>query len=80
MNVKDGSLVLTLINNNGVTKEVVGPDILDQRAIQDVKVKYTGKNKVLEVRDWMTGEKLKTSGEQMVTIAPGDIAVIEFVL
>lgn len=80
MNVKNGSLVLTLINNKGVTKPTEGQEIIDQTKIQDIKIRYTGKNSVLEVRDWFTGETLKKSGEQTVTLAPGDMAVIEFVV
>lgn len=80
MNVKEGSLVLTLINNNGVTKETSGLEKFDLTQTQDVKITYTGGNKVLEVRDWLSGEKLSSDAEQTITLAPGDIKVIEFVV
>ncbi len=81
MNVRDGSLVLTIFNNEGCHRE--GPSELataDEAATQTITVKYTGTNKVLEVRDWVTGELLPTSGEQTLVIGPGDLAVVEFVL
>ena len=80
MNVKNGSLVLTLINNKGVTKPTEGQEIIDQTKIQDIKIRYTGGNTVLEVRDWFSGETLSKSSEQSLSLAPGDMAVIEFVV
>ncbi|MBQ8683541.1 MAG: hypothetical protein IJ518_03375 [Clostridia bacterium] len=80
LNVKDGSLVLTLINNNGVYKEYDKAAAFDDNETLFVNVTYTGSNKVLEVRDWMTGEKRPAAKEQLVELGPGDIAVLEFVV
>ncbi|MBQ9859197.1 MAG: hypothetical protein IJO76_00775 [Clostridia bacterium] len=80
VNVTDDSLILTLINNEGVFKTYDSAEVVDKSKTKTVNVKYTGSEEVTEVCDWMTGEKLKTSKEQTITVAPGDIAVIEFVL
>ena len=80
LNVKDGSLVLTLINNNGVYKAYDSPIQFDESKTLFVNVSYTGSGKVLEVRDWISGKKLTASADQMVELGPGDIAVLEFVV
>lgn len=80
LNVKDGSLVLTLINNHGVYKEYDKAVQLDPSETLYVNVAYTGGGKLLEVRDWMTGQKRPTDKEQLVELGPGEIAVLEFVV
>lgn len=80
LNIKDGSLVLTIINNEGVEKPDLDLAIEDANATQTINIHYTGSNKVLEVRDWITGELLPTSGDQTVTIGPEDLVILEFVL
>lgn len=80
LNIKDGSLVLTIINNEGVDKPTLDLAIEDANATQTIDIHYTGTNKVLEVRDWITGELLPASGDQTVTIGPEDLVILEFVL
>lgn len=80
VNVKEGSLVLTVINNEGIYKRPATPVQLDDNWTQEVTVTYTGSGKVLEVRDWMTGEARKTDSTQTFTLKPGGVAVLEFVV
>jgi len=80
VNVKDNSLVLTLINNEGVYKAYNTAEVVDGSKTKHVNITYTGTQKVTAVKDWMTGKKLSTSKSQSVELAPGGIAVIEFVL
>ena len=80
INVKDGSLVLTLINNKGVSKAPSQPVVIDEAGRQEVTVTYTGPYEVLEVRDWITGGKLPAQAAQTVVLNPGELAVLEFVV
>ncbi len=79
-NVKDGSVILTLINNEGVSKHYNKPVEIDSAAAQNVKIEYTGKGKVLEVRNILTDEVLPADKCQNVNIGPGDIAILEFIV
>lgn len=80
VNVKDNGFVLTLINNEGVFKAYDSAETVDNSRTKYVNVTYTGKGKVTAVKDWISGKKLTASKEQSVTLAPGEIAVIEFVI
>ncbi|MBQ8684537.1 MAG: hypothetical protein IJ518_08520 [Clostridia bacterium] len=80
VNVKDGSLVLTLINNDGSVKYPTTAVQTDPTKAKEVTVRYTGDGEVLAVRDWMLGEPLEPSAEQVIVIGPGDLAILEFVI
>lgn len=80
VNVKDNGFVLTLINNDGVFKAYDSAETVDKSQTKYVNVTFTGKQKIAQVKDWMSGKKRNTSKEQTVTLAPGEVAVIEFVL
>jgi len=79
VNIKDGSVVVTLINNLGVEKYANQPTRFDDSQTQTVTVTYTGGNRVLEVRDWITDNTLAKNKTQTLVLGPGDIQVIEFV-
>ncbi len=78
--VKDGSLVVTVINNEGIDKPYNQPVTIDETARQTVTLTYTGDKPVQQVRDWITDELLPTDKTQTLSIGPGDVAIIEFVL
>lgn len=80
VNVKEGSLVLTLINNDGSVKYPTTPVETDPAQTKEITVRYTGDGDVKEVRDWITGESLEASKEQVFVIGPGDLTVVEFVI
>jgi len=78
INVKNESIILTLINNEGVKKESRMLPIIDQSKSQAIDIVYKGKSTVKWVKDLRTGQMLTTSANQTVTIAPGDLAIYEF--
>ena len=79
VNIKDGSVVVTLINNSGVSKVNNSPIQYDYSQTQTITVTYTGGNRLLEVRDWITDSTLSTDTTQTLVLAPGEIEIIEFV-
>ncbi|MBQ9859196.1 MAG: hypothetical protein IJO76_00770 [Clostridia bacterium] len=80
VNVNDKGFVLTLINNDGVFKAYDSAETVDKSHTKYVNVTYTGKGTVKAAKDWISGNQLSASKEQTVTLAPGGIAVIEFVV
>ena len=80
VNVKDGSLIVTVINNNGVTKERLGDPVVDPSAAIDLTVTYTGDEPVKQVKELYYGEPVDADGDAVrVTVGPGDYRVLEFV-
>lgn len=80
VNVKDGSLFITLINNDGVTKTFTEKPVVDNSKTKTVTVTYTGSLTPKSVRDIYNGTDLKLSGKKTtVTIGPGESAILEFV-
>lgn len=80
VNVKDGSLLVTLINNDGVTKTSAAQPVVDSGKAKTVTVSYTGPLTPKSVRDIYNGKTLSLSGKgTTVTVGPGEVAVLEFV-
>ena len=77
-NVKDGGLVVTVINNEGVHHKYNEPVEIDASAAQTVTVTYTGERPVLAVTDWLTDEARPASAVQTLEIPAGGVAVLEF--
>ncbi len=79
INVKNGSLILTVINNDGHRnrREDGGP-VIDESKTKELTISYTGNLKVKRVSEWWYGEKLTSNNEIKVTLTPGDAKVIEF--
>ena len=80
VNVKDGSLIVTLINNNGVTKTAREKAVIDSRKAQQVTVKYIGglaPNSV--VKDLYNNNSYTLSNKSVtLRIPPGECVVLEF--
>jgi hypothetical protein len=70
--------ILTIVNNDGVTKEGSNPPAIDSTKTQTINVFYNGKKTVKWVKDLRTGSYLPTQNNQTITIGPGDLAVLEF--
>ncbi len=81
LNIKNGSIILAVFNNKGVTKSrrEAKPETIDASQTQEITIEYTGPYDVLQVRNLMTDEVLETNKVQNVTIGPGDLIVLEFV-
>ena len=78
--VKDGGLVVTVINNEGIHHKYNEPVEIDETAAQTVTVTYTGDKPVMAVRDWLTDAELPAAAVQRVEIPAGGVAVLEFIL
>lgn len=78
--VKENSLVVTVINNEGVTHAYNQPVEIDESAAQTVTVRYTGDKPVTAVTDWLTDAGLPADAVQTVEIPAGGVAVMEFEL
>ena len=81
VNVKDGSLILTLINNEGVTKVYNEAPVTDESKAKTLTVTYTGDAAIKQVKELYYGEAVNMSGNTLtVTVGPGDCKVLEFML
>ncbi len=80
VNVKDGSLIVTLINNNGVTKKPSVAPVIDNSKAVDLTVTYTGNLPIKQVKDLSTGKTQSFSGKSVnVNVGAGGYKVLEFV-
>ncbi|MBQ8684506.1 MAG: hypothetical protein IJ518_08355 [Clostridia bacterium] len=80
VNVKDGSLIVTVINNDGVEKKWNEQPTFDQSKAMNLDITYTGKLKIKQVKELFYGEKVTQSGNKVSTcLWPGDYRVFEFV-
>ncbi len=80
VNVKNGSLIVTVINNTGVTKEPNKKEVVDSSKSINLTVKYTGKLAVQKVNELYYSKTEKVSGNAVnVTLGPGEYKVLEFV-
>ena len=79
VNFKDGTMYVTLINNEGVTKEFHEEEVVDFGKYKTVSVTYTGPYTVKACTDVYGGEEVYLSGETAkVTVKPGSCVVLEF--
>lgn len=79
INIKDGSIIVTLINNKGVRKPFYEPEQLDETQSVQLQLAYTGEASVSEVRELCSGESVMASGGTVdVTLGPGEYKVFEF--
>ncbi len=80
VNVKNGSLIVTVINNKGVTKSARSEVRVDNSQTVNLKVKYTGNLAIQKVNELYAGKTQKVSGNAVdVTLGPGEYKVLEFV-
>ena len=82
INRNENGWVVTLINNNGVFKPQQGMAQVDRRAYVTATISLKGKP-IQAATDWTNGKDLKVNSEQngvTISIAPGDISIIELQL
>jgi hypothetical protein len=82
VNVKDGSVYVTLINNDGVTKEPRRKPLIDDSRGRTVSAHYQGAFHVRSVTDIKNHRScsLQNGADVTITIPPGEAAVLEFTL
>ncbi len=79
INIKDGTMYVTLINNEGFTKVPGKNPVMDMSKTKNVTVTYTGDLAIKEIKEIYTNAAVKQSGNAAsVTVKPGDVAVLEF--
>lgn len=81
INVRDGALLLTLINNDGVTKRAQSATQIDETKAVELEIVYTGGHELRGVSDIYNGTPLTLYGNKVsITIPSGSAAVLEFLL
>lgn len=80
VNMTDDSVIVTVFNNEGITNKNNEVEKMDPTKVVTLTVEYTGIGTVSQVNDWFSGETLEKNQKQTLTIGPGDLAIIEFVL
>jgi hypothetical protein len=82
VNVKAGSVYVTLINNDGVTKEPRSKPVIDASQSRAVSVSYRGKSRVNSVTDIKNHQTLalKHGTDVALSIPAGQVAILEFSL
>ena len=80
VNIKDGVVYVTLINNDGVTKEPKKKPVVDVSKRKSVVVSYRGQSSVQEVKDIKNNRQcsLDNGREVTVTIPAGELAILQF--
>ena len=79
VNVKDGTFYVTVINNEGLTKNAWGSPATDSSKAKTLTVTYTGKaslNKIKEI--WRERTVTVNGNSATLTLKPGEAAVLEF--
>lgn len=80
-NVKDNTIYVTLINNDGVTKTGYGEADVESSKDSEVTVSYNGVHNVASVTEVYECAALKTMGKQAtITVPAGEIRILEFKL
>jgi hypothetical protein len=80
-NVKDNTIYVTLINNDGVTKTGDSAAKVDSKKASKVTVSYNGVHNVASVTEVYECDALETMGNQAtITVPAGEIRILEFKL
>lgn len=80
VNERDHSLLVTLINNDGVTKAPKEKPVVDPAKRRAVTIHYQGARTIRSVRDIKNNQGcfLRDGSDVRVVLPPGQIAVLEF--
>ena len=81
INVKDNTLYLTLINNNGITKNGYSAVVVDESKAVDLQIKLIQNYSVESVSDIYNSTPLQFDNQTVsLTLPAGGVAVLEFKL
>ncbi len=80
VNVRPDSLLVTLINNRGVTKAPRSKPVVDTSKAVDVSVHYTAAGQIGRVHDIKRNQPcaVSNSSEVAIRLAAGELAILEF--
>ncbi len=79
VNIKNGSVIVTLINNEGWTKAPGVAPSIDSSKKKEVTVTYTGDLAVKSIKEIYGKTKITVNGKAATaTVKPGEIKVLEF--
>ncbi|MBY0589291.1 hypothetical protein K2X85_19120 [bacterium] len=80
VNIKTGSVFVTLINNEGVTKEPRQKPKVDPAKSKTVNVRFNGLSRVQTVKDIKNDRvcEIHNGTEVTITLPPGELAILEF--
>jgi hypothetical protein len=80
VNVRAGRIYVTLINNEGVTKEPRKPAVVDPTKHRTVTVTSPGNLRVRSVKDIKNHQpcRLQDGNRVEITVAAGGLAILEF--
>ncbi len=80
VNVKDGSMIVTVINNDGVEKMHYQMPTFDDSKVKDITITYTGKTPLKSVKELFYHETVKQNGNTVSAhLEAGGYRVFEFV-
>lgn len=79
VNIKDGTMYVTLMNNDGFTKKATEEPVIDLSKTVDVTVTYTGEHTAFTVSEIFEKSSVCQNGNAVtVTVGPGECRVLEF--
>ena len=80
VNVTEGSLILTLINNDGYYYNHTTGEMVDSGKEKKLTVSYTGGAQVKAVKELWTAEVFPAADTLEISVPPGEAAILEFSL
>ncbi|WP_195570844.1 hypothetical protein [Bacteroides nordii] len=79
VNVKDGTYYVTVINNDGITKNAWGSPSVDSSKAKTLTVTYTGNAPLSKIQEIWRDKTVTVNGNSAtLTLDPGEAAVLEF--
>lgn len=79
VNVKDGTFYVTIINNEGLTKNAWGRPETNSSKAKTLTVTYTGKASIGKIKEiWRDRAITVKANSATLTLNPGEAAVLEF--
>lgn len=78
LNVKDSSLILTLMNNSGYYYNFDSGEDIDYSETKSLKITYTGDGVIKAITELWEDKKLEPEKEINLTLAPAEVKIFEF--
>lgn len=77
-NVKEHSLIITLMNNSGYYYNCDNGEDIDITETKTLTLTYTGDGEIKSVSELWNNEKMNTSSSFEVTLSPAEVKIFEF--